>query len=71
MHVEHGRCPGHTERAPGHAELALIDRGARVDLDLIVDLPHSGPKFKRHPVAGGEELSLYMEVAVIVVADLA
>ena len=51
VHREHGGRPGDTEWAPGHTELGLIDRGTRVDLDLIVDLPHGGPKFKHHPVA--------------------
>ncbi len=50
VHREHGGRPVHPERAPGHTELALIDGGARVDLDLIVDLPHRGPKLKRHPL---------------------
>lgn len=50
--------------------MALIDRGARVDLDLIIDLPHGRPKLECHPVAGRKELPLNLEVAVIDVADL-
>jgi hypothetical protein len=61
---------GDTERAPGHAELSLIDRGARVDLDLIIDSRHGRPKLECQPVAGRKEFPLYMEVAVIDVGDL-
>lgn len=71
VHRDHGGRSGHPERAPGHPKLALIDPGARVDLDLIVDLPHGGPELKRHSVAGPEEFPLYMEVAVIGVAHVA
>jgi hypothetical protein len=70
VHREHGGRPGDTEGAPGHAELALIDRGPRVDLDPVVELPHAGPKLKWHPLAGREELPLYAEVAIIAVSDL-
>jgi hypothetical protein len=71
VHREHGGRLGDPERAPGHAELALIDRGARVNLDPIVALPHGGLKLKRYAVAGRQELPLYTEVAVVCFADLA
>ena len=71
MHREHGGGSGNPKRAPRHAELALIDRGARIDLDPVVELLHGGTKLKCHPLACREELPMYLEVAVIAVADLA
>ena len=44
---ERRRGPGHPERARGHAELALVERGARVDLQLVGGLLELGSSVSR------------------------
>ena len=71
VHREHGWCPGDTDWASRYAELPLIDNGARVDLDVIIDVPHGGSKLQRHAVAARAELASYVELTVVAVAHFA
>src|SRR5215210_6313053 len=53
---ELARCAQDAERAPGHAELAMVGEGAGVDLELAVDLAHGGVDVERDGPARGVQL---------------
>src|SRR4051794_32935931 len=46
------------ERAPGHAQLAVVGLGDGLDLQLAVELAHGGVEFQRSLAAGGVKPAL-------------
>src|SRR3954454_22980075 len=48
----------YSERAPGHAQLAVVGFGDGLDLQLAVDLAHGGVELQRELAAGGVKLPL-------------
>src|SRR3954471_9582984 len=49
------------ERAPGHAQLAVVGFGDGVDLQLAVDLAHGRVELQRDLVAGGVKLAAHAQ----------
>src|SRR3954464_11613677 len=45
------------ERAPGHAELAVVDECGCLDLELAIDLAHRCVDVERHLLAGSVQFA--------------
>src|SRR4051812_19952348 len=55
---ERARGAQDPERAPGHAQLAVVGFGDGLDLQLAVDLAHGRVELQRDLAAGGVELAV-------------
>src|SRR5215207_833480 len=49
------------ERAPGHGQVAVVDLGDALDLQLAVDLAHGRVELDRDLTAGGMQLPAHVQ----------
>src|SRR5262249_14783039 len=69
MDREGRRGPSDPERAPRHAEFALVEGRARVDLEFVGVLPERGLEIEYDAAARCQQLALHLDAPGRRVAD--